>query len=365
MSRRPIHPDDVLRQILRRLDEAEPEVLLFRGDELCEWQKALLESLIRSGLVKRASPAKVAECTGCEENCLMPVHVFPAEENRPARIFISCDKRDDVGRIPVADSQLQQFEVDPKKIVEQLSKSFGADRAPDEIQFDRVYHLANSVLGRRRRALFLVRGATWPDAMDLLGALHQEFEKYPAPLILVPYDLPAPGERQQYEFVSLASMASLSRGTLTIDHDELSRHVSVRHGPHHRDIIPFPAPLDARWEELTISFVNEETVAIQLRDRMEHRTFAEMGFLDGRMRNETANELWGTFRELAKLKGDVGWAESSSSFADPGQLKKWISLIRKKLKLVFRTIPGNPFRPYRGVGRYQTRFILNVLPSAF
>ena len=50
-------------------------------------------------MLERAEPAQVIECDGCERNCFMPVNVRPAEGNRPAQAFISCDKPEDVGRI--------------------------------------------------------------------------------------------------------------------------------------------------------------------------------------------------------------------------------------------------------------------------
>lgn len=38
----------------------------------------------------------------------MPVHVFPAEGGRLARALITCDKRDDVGRVVVDFRRLEQ-----------------------------------------------------------------------------------------------------------------------------------------------------------------------------------------------------------------------------------------------------------------
>ncbi len=67
------------------------------------------EVLVKSGLLGRAEPAQVIECDGCERNCFMPVHVRPAEGNRPARAFISCDKPEDVGRVPVELGRLTQW----------------------------------------------------------------------------------------------------------------------------------------------------------------------------------------------------------------------------------------------------------------
>jgi hypothetical protein len=216
-----MNSDQVLLQILKRLEAADTDSLLFRADEICEWPDELFASLVDSGLIKPASPVKITGCTGCEENCLMPVNVLPAVGNRPVRFFIACDKLEDVGRIPVDPSQLQQFQIDVMQFARILARVFESDENVDEVRPDRVYHVASTVLGKNRRALFLFLGARWPDANDLLGGLSKEFGKYPAPLILVPYDLPALEERKQYEFISLAHITSFSVDGLTLDLDEL------------------------------------------------------------------------------------------------------------------------------------------------
>lgn len=62
----------------------------------------------------------------------MPVHVLPAENNRPARAFIACDKRDDVGRVPVALDHLQQWEMTGSRLAQALSTLFGFDKTPQK-----------------------------------------------------------------------------------------------------------------------------------------------------------------------------------------------------------------------------------------
>lgn len=39
----------------------------------------------------------------------MPVVVYPALEDKPGRAFISCDKRDDIGRIQVSSSRMKRW----------------------------------------------------------------------------------------------------------------------------------------------------------------------------------------------------------------------------------------------------------------
>lgn len=102
---------DLLEHIFERLCRADSGEEVFGADEAAEWPEGALEVLIQSGLLGRAEPAQVIECDGCERNCFMPVYVRPADGNRPAHAFISCDKPEDVGRVPVELRRLEQWRI--------------------------------------------------------------------------------------------------------------------------------------------------------------------------------------------------------------------------------------------------------------
>ena len=102
---------DLLEHIFGRLCRADSEEEIFGADEAAQWPDGALEVLIKSGLLGRAEPAQTIECDGCERNCFMPVHVRPADGDRPARAFISCDKPEDVGRVPVELRRLEQWRI--------------------------------------------------------------------------------------------------------------------------------------------------------------------------------------------------------------------------------------------------------------
>ena len=101
----------LLEHIFERLSRADSGEEIFGADEAAQWPGGALEVLIKSGLLGRAEPARVIECDGCERNCFMPVHVRPGDGNRPARAFISCDKPEDVGRVPVELGRLAQWRI--------------------------------------------------------------------------------------------------------------------------------------------------------------------------------------------------------------------------------------------------------------
>lgn len=100
----------LLEIICDRLGRAETAEAFFGADETAGWPPGALDALVENGLLRRAPPTHIIECQGCEENCLMPVFVLPVENHRPARAFIACDKRDNVGRVPVDFRRLRQWQ---------------------------------------------------------------------------------------------------------------------------------------------------------------------------------------------------------------------------------------------------------------
>jgi hypothetical protein len=100
--------------------------------EAAQWPSGALEAFIKSGLLERVEPAQVIECDGCERNCFMPVHVRPADGNRPARAFISCDKRDDIGRVPVELGRLAQWRITGGMLAGAMARLLGFLQAPQE-----------------------------------------------------------------------------------------------------------------------------------------------------------------------------------------------------------------------------------------
>jgi len=122
----------LLEHIFERLSRADSGQEIFGADEAVQWPESALEVLIKSGLLERAEPAQVIECDGCERNCFMPVHVRPAEGNRPARAFISCDKRDDIGRVPVEMGRLAQWRITGGMLAGAVAPLLGFTNPPHE-----------------------------------------------------------------------------------------------------------------------------------------------------------------------------------------------------------------------------------------
>jgi hypothetical protein len=122
----------LLEHIFERLSRADSGEEIFGADEVAQWPESALEALVKSGLLERAEPARVIECDGCERNCFMLVHVRPAEGNQPARAFISCDKPDDVGRVPVELGRLSQWRITGGMLAAAMARLLGFTNPPHE-----------------------------------------------------------------------------------------------------------------------------------------------------------------------------------------------------------------------------------------
>lgn len=97
--------------VLERLGYADPaKGAFFPWDEVKDWPAGALDSLKASGLLQPAQPMNAIVCDGCEENCTMPVTVYPAQEGKPGKAFITCDKRDDIGRVQVDFRRMEQWQ---------------------------------------------------------------------------------------------------------------------------------------------------------------------------------------------------------------------------------------------------------------
>lgn len=122
----------LLEQILDRLGRAESAEEIFGMDEVADWPGGALDSLAKAGLLRRTQPAQSIECRGCERYCFMPVHALPAEGNRPARAFISCDKPEDFGRIPVELRRLTQWKITGGSVAKMLAVVLGFTKTPQD-----------------------------------------------------------------------------------------------------------------------------------------------------------------------------------------------------------------------------------------
>lgn len=142
---------DFVEYILERLGREDTAVVIFGADEIANCSLETLNFLIKIKLLRDAQPAQQIECTGCEYNCTMPVHVFPAEDQRLIRAFISCDKRGDIGRVTVDIRQLRQWEMTGTMLAAALAEQLNLAGTPHQTSTGK-YWILGLIKGKENNA---------------------------------------------------------------------------------------------------------------------------------------------------------------------------------------------------------------------
>ena len=123
----------------------------------------------------------------------------------------------------------------------------------------------------------------------------------------------------------------------------------------------FPSPPNLAWDEVSITFFQNDAVKIKARDVEKKYTFAEMGFKDGR-KGDAPNSRWGLLRDVFSThNGAITWGDKTPD-AHRKNLTKSVSEIAKTLKTFFG-IRKSPFHRYRADRGYQLK--LNLFNQRF
>ena len=101
--------DELLASLKARFKGNKADEIVIGADELADWPEGIFDVFEQDNLLTQAAPASSIECTGCEEACFMLVNILPPEAGRPARAFIVCAERDNVGRVGVDLARLRQW----------------------------------------------------------------------------------------------------------------------------------------------------------------------------------------------------------------------------------------------------------------
>ncbi len=351
----------VLCQVLERLDapSLHREGPVFSADEVSKWPRGALEQLVQLGILQESAHAKSVYCDGCEEACLEEVIWADSGESSPARAYIVCRRRDDIGRVPVLTERLRSWQISLSALADRVRLLLDTGPVLEEIVEERLWYLGHVYLNERRTDFLLFRGAAWPDSRLLLNR-EGRLQECANPVILIPSEIPdnppllAPGK-----VLSLVRLLSLTIEGLKLDRGEIEGVLGRSRARRSQLVAPFQVPEGTCWEQVSIEFVNEDVVRIAVGGNVDHRDFAQMGFADKRKSEERPDRLWTVFLGLAKSEGKIGWGDSVDlPDGNRDKLKKWVSDIRTRLKAVFPQIPEDPFKPYRRVNAYETRFRL-------
>lgn len=110
----------MLIELLDRIATLPDEKVLISGDELKQWPAELFEALKSHKLIRKTRQAGSVVCVECEEECHRPVQTRRAPSG-DARVFLVCDKHDDVNIVPVPVERLEQWQTSGVLVAEMLT----------------------------------------------------------------------------------------------------------------------------------------------------------------------------------------------------------------------------------------------------
>ncbi|HUY82742.1 MAG TPA: hypothetical protein VMU92_13535 [Acidobacteriaceae bacterium] len=122
-------PLEALLELLGRVGANNGAAVLVNEEELDYWPVTASRAMKSHKLLVKASPATSVVCPGCEQECVMPVHIRTHETRGPAS-FIVCDKRDDINRVAVPAERLRQWRCNAHAIADLIAGLLGS-RRPD------------------------------------------------------------------------------------------------------------------------------------------------------------------------------------------------------------------------------------------
>lgn len=119
---------DALIEILERVGANGNEAVLLGAEELGQWPARAVAVMKERRLLARAGPAQSALCPGCEQQCVMPVKLWPGQPKSP-NAFVICDKRGDINRVTVSIDALEQWQASGETVAKMLAQLLGLKRS--------------------------------------------------------------------------------------------------------------------------------------------------------------------------------------------------------------------------------------------
>ena len=148
-------PQDAVIQLLARVGASGGEPVFMSAPELRDWPAAAVRAMKTQKLLVKTRPAASVVCPGCEQACLMPVHV-PTANGAISRAFVICDKRNDINRVAVSPDQLTRWRSDASTIGNFVAASLGL-RRDGQIRQDSDVLMIGMASGAKRRQMLCLR----------------------------------------------------------------------------------------------------------------------------------------------------------------------------------------------------------------
>ena len=112
-------PNAALSELLGRVNAQSGATVYVTNYELSTWSDDLVAAMKITGLITKATPATSTLCTGCEHECIMPVHILSDKA-----AFVICDKRHDINRVLIPVNRLERWQTSGASIANLLARLF-------------------------------------------------------------------------------------------------------------------------------------------------------------------------------------------------------------------------------------------------
>lgn len=120
----PLTAAEALAELLARLGAAPGRALAFSAEDLLQWPADAVAAFKAHGVLRPGKPGDTAVCPGCERACVMPVQ--QRHRAGATAAFVVCDRRDDIGRVPLVPALLERWRVDAQTLGNALAGLLGA-----------------------------------------------------------------------------------------------------------------------------------------------------------------------------------------------------------------------------------------------
>lgn len=147
-------PQAALAELLARVGAARGAAVLVSEAELSRWPAPAVAAMKAQRLIAKARPASSTVCPGCEQECVMPVHVL-ADSGREPVAFVVCDKRGDMNRVEISSSQLSQWQCSAEAVIGFVGECLGLRRSDQPSSVADLWNIGVARGGKRSQMLCL------------------------------------------------------------------------------------------------------------------------------------------------------------------------------------------------------------------
>src|SRR3990167_9205563 len=98
-------PNAALSELLGRVNAQSGATVYVTNYELSKWSDDLVAAMKITGLITKSTPATSTLCTGCEHECIMPVHILSDKA-----AFVICEKLHDINRVLIPVNRLERWQ---------------------------------------------------------------------------------------------------------------------------------------------------------------------------------------------------------------------------------------------------------------